>query len=233
MGARSFVWAVVLLTSLTSVWGATLYGNVYDLSLRKVDGAILEVNTTPSQFFIATDGAYSFEVSRGVYEIAAKEQEDGHIVGWEQRNITVPQEGRYVIDFILFPVIEEDKLDEVDFAAVVGDNNSMVGVTVVIILAAVAVYVMYYRKAPAAAEKDEQNGKKDTAAEEKSVYGDDEYVEKILEFVKKRGGRTTQKDIRKEIPLSEAKISLLIAELEHKGKFEKIKKGRGNIIILK
>ena len=55
----------------------------------------------------------------------------------------------------------------------------------------------------------------------------------ILRFIKEKGGRVTQKDIRKRFPSSEAKISLLISELEHKGKLEKIKKGRGNIIILK
>ena len=43
----------------------------------------------------------------------------------------------------------------------------------------------------------------------------------------------TQKDIRKSIPFSEAKVSLILADLEHTGKIEKIKKGRGNIIILK
>jgi len=55
----------------------------------------------------------------------------------------------------------------------------------------------------------------------------------LIKIIKREGGRTTQKYIRKQIPLSEAKISLMIAELEHKGIIEKIKKGRGNIIILK
>ena len=58
-------------------------------------------------------------------------------------------------------------------------------------------------------------------------------LEKIIKIIKQEGGRTTQKEIRKQIPLSEAKISLIITELEHKGIIEKIKKGRGNIIILK
>ncbi len=35
------------------------------------------------------------------------------------------------------------------------------------------------------------------------------------------------------LDLSEAKISLILTELEHKGKVEKIKKGRGNVILLK
>lgn len=55
----------------------------------------------------------------------------------------------------------------------------------------------------------------------------------ILDYIKKEGGRTTQKDLRKQFTSSEAKMSLMIAELEHRGILEKIKKGRGNILILK
>jgi len=40
--------------------------------------------------------------------------------------------------------------------------------------------------------------------------------------------------LRKEmLYLSEAKISLILTELEHKGKIEKIKKGRGNVIVVR
>ena len=42
----------------------------------------------------------------------------------------------------------------------------------------------------------------------------------------------TQKDLRKHFAMSEAKISLMITELESLKKIKKIKKGRGNIIIL-
>ena len=72
--------------------------------------------------------------------------------------------------------------------------------------------------------------KKKNSIEEKTEGND---LEQIMKIIKDEGGRTTQKHIRKEIPLSEAKISLMIDELEHKGTIEKIKKGRGNILILK
>jgi len=68
---------------------------------------------------------------------------------------------------------------------------------------------------------------------EESTKTEEGDLEQITNILKQEGGRATQKDIRKQIPLSEAKISLMIAELEHKGVVEKIKKGRGNIIILK
>ena len=56
--------------------------------------------------------------------------------------------------------------------------------------------------------------------------------QRILDFIKKEE-KTTQKEIRKHFPSSEAKISLVIAELEKKGLVDKIKKGRGNVIVLK
>ena len=60
----------------------------------------------------------------------------------------------------------------------------------------------------------------------------DEESQKVLMYIKKEGGRTTQKEIRKNFPQSEAKISLIIADLEDKNYLHKIKKGKGNIIIL-
>ena len=60
----------------------------------------------------------------------------------------------------------------------------------------------------------------------------DKYTNELLAIVGKEGGRVTQKEIRKKIPLSEAKISLMISELEEKGVLKRIKKGRGNIIVL-
>jgi uncharacterized membrane protein len=35
------------------------------------------------------------------------------------------------------------------------------------------------------------------------------------------------------LPLSEAKISLIVTELEHTNKVVKVKKGRGNVILVK
>jgi uncharacterized membrane protein len=59
----------------------------------------------------------------------------------------------------------------------------------------------------------------------------DDYGTMVLRLITQHK-RITQKDIRKEVPLSEAKISLIIAELEAKGIIRKVKKGRGNIIFL-
>ena len=55
----------------------------------------------------------------------------------------------------------------------------------------------------------------------------------VLGIIKNYGGRITQKELREKLSHSEAKVSLIVAELEHLGKIKKFKKGRGNIIVLK
>ncbi|MFO7967879.1 MAG: hypothetical protein R6U44_09815 [Archaeoglobaceae archaeon] len=75
-------------------------------------------------------------------------------------------------------------------------------------------------------------------AEEGSVKVDElselpEDLQKALSIIKKEGGRVTQKDLRKQMGYSEAKMSLVIADLERRSIVEKVKKGRGNIIFLK
>ena len=58
-------------------------------------------------------------------------------------------------------------------------------------------------------------------------------LKQIIQIMKRNEGRMTQRDLRKEIPLSEAKVSLMITDLENRGWIKRIKQGRGNILILK
>jgi len=57
-------------------------------------------------------------------------------------------------------------------------------------------------------------------------------LREVIRIIEKNGGRITQLDLRKALPYSEAKVSLMITDLENRGIIKKIKKGRGNIIIL-
>ena len=69
-------------------------------------------------------------------------------------------------------------------------------------------------------------------SKEKVIPKNQSDIEKLLNILKSNNGRMTQKDLRKHFAMSEAKISLMITELESLKKIKKIKKGRGNIIIL-
>jgi uncharacterized membrane protein len=54
----------------------------------------------------------------------------------------------------------------------------------------------------------------------------------VLAIMEKNGGRITQLDLRKALPYSEAKVSLIVSDLESRGLVKKIKKGRGNVLIM-
>ena len=55
---------------------------------------------------------------------------------------------------------------------------------------------------------------------------------RLLEVIRKLGGRVAQREIRKNIDWSEAAVSMTLSDLEDKGAIRKIKKGRGNVIRL-
>lgn len=82
------------------------------------------------------------------------------------------------------------------------------------------------------AETEAKPAKVEEREHEEREYTGDDSLQKIVTFMKNQDGRTTQKELRKLFPFSEAKMSLLIADLEQQKKIKKIKKGRGNILIL-
>lgn len=73
----------------------------------------------------------------------------------------------------------------------------------------------------------------DSRAPSSGSSGQRHDLDALLRALEGLDGRATQKALRKALPFSEAKVSLMVSELEHAGKISKIRKGRGNIIILK
>jgi uncharacterized membrane protein len=54
----------------------------------------------------------------------------------------------------------------------------------------------------------------------------------VILKIETAGGRINQRDLRKSLPYSEAKASLILSELEARGIIRKFKRGRGNLIVL-
>jgi uncharacterized membrane protein len=222
--------ALILLVCNT-VFAATIHGSIYDLYLQKQGNVVVTIDSTPRQTEVAKDGDYSFSLPAGEYSIEAKEMDGNETKSYASQNISVKEEGDYIIDLILFPRFEEN--DIIQEAESINVDESQIGlqpnwpmiiIELIGILLLIAFFVIILYKL--------SRHKKEI--EEKVQHASvDEESKKIIAFVKDQGGRTTQKEIRKHFPSSEAKISLVITELEHKGVLEKIKKGRGNVIVLK
>jgi len=218
MGRETIIlWVFLLALCIPISLGATLHGNVYDYTLDIVKNAIVQVDSVPEQTYVAKDGTYSFTLNLGDYTIKAAYQDRDNKYTFEQ-NITILDEGDYVFDIILFPDIDNELMDEeTDIPNIYGDELSIywwqIIILVVIILAVVLVIIFSKKK-------------------KKNIDIEEDKADEVLAFIKKQGGRVTQKDIRKEFPVSEAKISLVITELEDKKLVKRIKRGRGNVIIL-
>jgi len=219
-------WILILLllpVLALNTQGALIHGSVYDLELNTLSQAVIEVDTTPKQVMVSRNGSYEFTVAPGKYNIIAKHT---NLELLTKEEITVKEEGSYVLDLILFPDLglEEELLNETLVIEEYDEPSPIPTIAIIIILILIiGVGVWYWKKkSPVETHKEE-------AKEEKKTKYD---LKEILDFVKKEGGRTTQKELRKAIPYSEAKISLMIAELESQGKIKRIKKGRGNILIL-
>ena len=207
---------VMLLLFPQLVFSATIYGTIYDLSLDKAKDVRVEINTEPKQLYVSKNGSYAFNVPNGNYKVEAKQYIGNFLESSVLENITVKDDGNYVLDLILFPSLDEGEL-EYDIDIINPFPETRTNIQLLILFLVIAFIVFYIiRNTSFKAKKEE-----------------DIDLERIIKIIKQEGGRTTQKHIRKQIPLSEAKISLMIDELEHKGVIEKIKKGRGNIIILK
>ena len=227
MGRLFIALMIVFLASVGAAGAATIYGSIYDNSINKVNYAIVEVNSSPHQRLIAVNGTYQFELPVGSYKITGIYSMRGTRMRAEE-NVRVDDDGIYILDLFLYPDLTEDEelYSSFNFSLDTFDQpdkpNSLLWFLVplaIIMLAFLALLIRINRKLSGQAD----------AADRIAVEG----TEKILELLKKNEGRMTQKDIRGNFPLSEAKVSLMIAELESTGKVQKIKRGRGNIILLK
>lgn len=228
---------LVLAIFCEGVFAASIHGTVYDIDLNTINNAIIEIDSVPMQRTLSKDGQYSFELSPGKYNIHGYIKEDDFIIASTEEDVTIDSDGNFVFDLFLYPDIQDQDLlndtditvDDVDYS---DSSNSIVMwvlVIALIVIACAVFYFIYHKKK----KKEVKSDAKEEKADAKEDEATDNNLDKIVEIIKREGGRTTQKDIRKEIPYSEAKISLMISELEHKGVVERIKKGRGNIIVLK
>ena len=81
-------------------------------------------------------------------------------------------------------------------------------------------------------EKNEDSKTSEEIGDGNDSKGVNEFQKRILDELRKSEGRMNQKELRKLLPWSEAKVSIELDLLEEKGLIKKFKKGRGNIIIL-
>jgi len=218
---------ICLVFMLSISLAATVHGTTYEWStLEPLKDCIIEVNSTPAQQLISKDGNYSFQLPIGSYEITAKYYENNSLLLESTDKVSVVSDGNYLMDIIMFPAIDlgEPLFNETDpnleEQYLYAPQDYWVGISFLLTaLAAIVLFIIGRTRIKHKEVKQELRKPERMPKESKEV----------LEIIRKEQ-RLTQKELRKKLPWSEAKVSLIVADLEERGLIKKIKKGRGNIL---
>jgi uncharacterized membrane protein len=216
---------------------ATVHGTIYDLwTFEPLENVVIKAysGSTLRQQIFSTDGTYSLFLYSGSYTITAKYYYKGTTLMYEdEENIALQANDNLTLDLIMFPTFEENELSDnysipLDEGGVEA-GNVWLALGVVLVIVAAGALAFYYlkilsRRKPASAEKVEMPSAR--------IVGLPDDLGEVMDVIMVSGGRINQVDLRQKLPHSEAKVSLMIADLEDRGLVRKIKKGRGNIIVL-
>lgn len=213
---------------------ATIQGTIYDwTTLESVPNTILNINSNPPQTYVSKDGTYSLELNIGKYIITATHYTNNQPDASINETITITDDGIFTMDLILFPESNfgEDIINDTDFDLIDPYNdttniNTYIYATIILIISAFYIF----RKNIRGTIKSRHATKKIIIETTKKNELSKE-LKQIISILKKNDGRMTQKEIRHQFPLSEAKVSLMITELEELELIKRIKTGRTNVII--
>ncbi len=231
---------------------ATVHGAVYDWETFKLlENTIVEVNSTPPQSQVAKYGLYSFDLPMGIYILKASYYENGELASYREEMLNITDGGDYLLDMLLLPAYPESNLNDSDLPEIptlieeenpLPENNGSKSTIFLIVagslLIAGAIVFLVLKKKQSSQKayletslyETEYSGSENTTDDGVSLPQD---LQQVVNIIKANGGRITQRELRNKIHYSEAKVSLMISDLENRGIVEKYKKGRGNIIVLK
>lgn len=223
---------------------ATVHGAVYDWETFKLlENTIVEVNSTPPQSQVAKYGLYSFDLPMGTYSLSASYYEKGQLVSYAEEELNITDGGDYILDILLLPAYPNGNFNNTrpNGGTPFPDDTSkstifLIAAGSLLIAGSIVLLVLKKRQRSQVVPLDDSLYEVDHSGTEDSNYNGvslPQDLQQLVNIIKANGGRITQRDLRNKIHYSEAKVSLMISDLENRGIIEKFKKGRGNIIVLK
>jgi uncharacterized membrane protein len=223
-------------TALAQENMATVHGTIYNLwTFTPLENVVIEVysDSTLQLQTLVPDGTYSLSLHSGSYTIMGKYYSRAILVYDTEENITLQENDNLALDLIMFPTFEENEVPEnydIPLEPEEAEERSMllawVAVFALVVAGAVAFY--YTKIYP----KKKVGVKRVEGPPPVKVVGLPDDLKEVMDVVRESGGRINQVELRRKLPYSEAKVSLMLADLEDRGLIRKIKKGRGNIIVL-
>ncbi|NCO11211.1 hypothetical protein GW924_01235 [Candidatus Pacearchaeota archaeon] len=215
---RLLVFLALAVAFANLVSAVEVAGEVYSTDFEIVSEVVVKVLSTGGnvlQSEISESGRYEFGLSEGEYIVKAEVYRDGILVLEGGERIEVGGVALNV-DLIVLPSFGDEELfDNFDVSTDIEAEGISFLILAVIAIAVAAVIAFYYWKR---GPKPKEELPKD--------------LKEIVKMIERKGGRVNQVDLRKELQFSEAKVSLMLADLENRGWIKRIKKGRGNILVL-
>jgi uncharacterized membrane protein len=241
---KQALWLGALLLFASFAHAATVTGTAYDgLTLDVLKNVVVSVSTNPLQTKLSKEGTYSFDVTPGTYTLSAKYLEQGVVVMETSQSLKIEKEGAYTIDLILLPNVgdvNDIPLPDEEPPLTIWEqlvNGPLAWLLVLAIVLGGVAYTLIngkknIRKHPEPLEELNEGGAKKHEIDPTKDIQFDQYAMEMIHHLARGGNRLTQKELRGMMNIGEAKVSLVVSEMEAYGVIKKIKKGRGNILIL-
>lgn len=223
----------ILFCFLPLAWAATITGVIYDDQFEPLRKAVVYINTEPEQQLVSQYGAYIFTVEpNATYIIRATFTQNGITKEFAREEIIVSRPGTYTVDLIpkegfIFAVEFEDTIRNrlmYRFETHFWQFISVAFIIIIILLASLFFTIRFFLKRITVIRSEKQ--------EQFTLNDDDVIKKKIISILEKANNSVSQKEIRKHFALSEAKISLVLSEMERDNSIRKNKIGRKNVIEL-
>ena len=186
-------------------YAAFVYGEIYKAhTLEKINDTIVKIDGRFSYQLVIKKSNYSIDLPNGDYTIYAEHLNNGVVYSAKEEVKIGANDQR--IDLALFP-----SGNSADYLFAFG-------------LIIIGLFLFYNVLKITTLKKEPATAKKPKGMEL------DEDAKKVLQTLESFEGRATQKELKDSLNFSDAKLSLILSELENMQKIKKFKRGRGNII---
>lgn len=204
----------VLLSLFAISSSAFVYGTIYNGNLEQANKTILRIDGAFTYQMVTDRANYSIFLPNGEYKLSGQSMDkEGNLAFYAENTIHVGDADQQV-DVVLKPV----------------GVNPLVLISSAIILVAVIFWFVIRKKKNFEAS---ENVDVPVRAPEpiKSIKLElDEDSKSVLKILDSFESRATQKELKETLKFSDAKLSLILTELEHTGHVKKFRRGRTNVI---
>ncbi len=200
--------SVSLLILLATAHAAFLYGDIHASDSHTLNQTMIRIEGDFTYQLVTDKQNYSIFLPDGNYSVRAEAFDQyGDVAYSDSESVRVGTEDQR-LDLVLRPAM---------------NTQLVVLAFTVFLLVAVFLWARGLR-----ASKKEAYAPVERPIEDRPPLDDE--AKKILSYLDSVEGRANQKEMKEALGFSDAKLSLILTELEHEGRVKRFKRGRGNVV---